>query len=249
VDGFAHSKSPAQLAGLRPGDVIVAINGHHFSLLTQETAYLRARADQRVVLTVNRNGRIFNTTTVLANGAKEILAGQKEPLYTKKTGFLGISFGAIKYDFVGAVQQAGIAFGSTAALSLSRLGEVVGNFSNYVHMLSSQKAADSTTAVRFVSPVGVVRLANTATQIGLSEVLYLLILINIFIGIFNLLPLLPFDGGHVAIALYEKARSLRGRQPYHADVNKLAPVVYVVIAVLAFYAVSSLFLDLRDIIS
>ena len=76
-------------------------------------------------------------------------------------------------------------------------------------MLGSQKAADSPKAVRFLSPVGVVVLANEATKIGWSEVLYLLILINIFVGIFNLVPLPPFDGGHVAIAIYEKVRSLR----------------------------------------
>ncbi len=56
-------------------------------------------------------------------------------------------------------------------------------------MLTNQKAADNPHAERFVSPVGVVRLANRATQIGTSEVLYLLILINIFVGIFNLVPL------------------------------------------------------------
>jgi hypothetical protein len=53
----------------------------------------------------------------------------------------------------------------------------------------------------------------------------------------------------VAIAIYEKLRSLRSRRPYHADVNKLAPVLYAVLAVLAFYAISSLFLDLRDVFS
>ena len=97
------------------------------------------------------------------------------------------------------------------------------NFGGYLNMLQNQKAADNPKAVRFVSPVGVVRLAHQASVIGFSEVLYLLILINIFVGIFNLVPLLPLDGGHVAIALYEKARSVRAKQPYHADVNKLAP--------------------------
>jgi membrane-associated protease RseP (regulator of RpoE activity) len=95
--------------------------------------------------------------------------------------------------------------------------------------------------------VGVVRLANVATQIGWGEVLYLLILINIFVGVFNLVPLLPLDGGHVAIALYEKLRSRAGRA-YHADVAKMTPLVYAVLAILAFYAVSSLFLDVRDLI-
>ncbi|HYA45553.1 MAG TPA: site-2 protease family protein, partial [Acidimicrobiales bacterium] len=86
------------------------------------------------------------------------------------------------------------------------------------------------------------------TQIGWSEVLYLLILINIFVGIFNMVPLLPLDGGHVAIALYEKVQSVRTRRPYHADVNKLLPIIYPVVALFAFYVVSSLFLDLRDLL-
>jgi len=92
-------------------------------------------------------------------------------------------------------------------------------------------------------------LAHEATEIGWSEVLYLLILINIFVGLFNMVPLLPMDGGHVVIALYEKVRSLWARQPYHADVNKMAPVVYVVFAVLLFYAVTAMFMDLRQVLS
>ena len=155
----------------------------------------------------------------------------------------------MRFGLVGSVEHAGTAFGATAVSSVTGLGRVVSDFSGYTHMLANQKAADSPTAERFESPVGVVRLANQATKIGLSEVLYLLVLINIFVGIFNMLPLLPFDGGHVAIAIYEKVRSLRTRRPYHADVNKLAPVLYAVLAVLAFYAISSLFLDLRDVLS
>jgi membrane-associated protease RseP (regulator of RpoE activity) len=116
-------------------------------------------------------------------------------------------------------------------------------------MLGSQKAADSPTAVRFVSPVGVVVDAKKATEIGWSEVLYLLIVINIFVGIFNLVPLPPLDGGHVAIAIYEKIRSLRTKKPYHADINKIMPVAYAMVALILFYGVSSLFLDLRDLLT
>lgn len=249
VDGFTHGKSPAQLAGLKPGDRILAVDGHHFSHWDQLTAYLKARPGQRVTLTIERRGHTFVTSTVLANAAKVVLAGMTAPLYTKPTGFLGIAAGPVRFGFIGSVEHAGTSFGKTVASSVGSLGRVVGNFGGYVNMLGSQKAADSTKAERFVSPVGVVRLANQAAQVGLSEVLYLLILINIFVGIFNLVPLLPMDGGHVAVALYEKARSLRSRRPYHADVSKLAPVIYLVIAVLAFYAVSSLFLDLRDVLS
>jgi membrane-associated protease RseP (regulator of RpoE activity) len=116
-------------------------------------------------------------------------------------------------------------------------------------MIATKKAADSPKAVRFASPVGVVVLANEATAIGWSEVLYLLIVINIFIGIFNLVPLPPLDGGHVAVAVYEKLRSLRTKKPYHADINKIMPVAYAMIALILFYGVSSLFLDLRDLLT
>ena len=251
VEGFAGGPSPAQLAGLKAGDRIIAVNGRHFSGWDQLTAYLRARPDQRVTLTIERAGHSFVTSVVLANGANVRLKGQKAPLYTKPTGLLGIEIkpSPVRFGLVGSVEHAGTAFGATAVTSVTGLARVVSDFGGYTHMLASQKAADSPTAERFESPVGVVRLANQATKIGLSEVLYLLILINIFVGIFNMLPLLPFDGGHVAIAIYEKVRSLRTKRPYHADVNKLAPVLYAVLAVLAFYAVSSLFLDLRDVLS
>jgi membrane-associated protease RseP (regulator of RpoE activity) len=251
IEGFAGVRSPAQMAGLRAGDRIIAVNGRHFAGWDQVTAYLRARPGQRVTLTVERAGRSFVTSVVLADGSKVRLVGDKTPLYKHPTGLLGIEIqpSPVRYGLVGSIEHAGTAFGSTVITSVGGLGKVVSNFGAYTNMLANQKAADSPTAERFVSPVGVVRLAHQATKIGLSEVLYLLIVINIFVGIFNLVPLLPLDGGHVAIAIYEKVRSLQTRRPYHADVNKLAPVLYTVLAVLAFYAISSLFLDLRDVFS
>jgi membrane-associated protease RseP (regulator of RpoE activity) len=248
VDSFTKGPSPAQQAGLRPGDRILAVDGHRFADWDALTAYLRARPDQKVTLTIEQNGRTFDTSAVLADGSKVIVKGETVPVYSKPTGLLGIEAGPVRFGLLGSIGHAGLSFGATAVSSVTGLGHVVSNFGNYAHMLANQKAADSPHAERFVSPVGVVVLANRATQIGISEVLYLLILINIFVGIFNLVPLLPLDGGHVAIALYEKARSLGRKRPYHADVNKLAPVLYAVLAVLAFYAISSLFLDLRDLL-
>ncbi len=251
VEGFSASKSPAQIAGLKAGDRIVAVNGRHFSGWDQLTAYLRARPGQRVTLTIERAGHSFATSVVLADGSKVRLPGDKTPLDKHPTGLLGIEIqpSPVRFGLAGSIEHAGTAFGATVVSSVKGLGHVVSDFGGYTNMLGNQKVADGPKAQRFVSPVGVVRLANQATKIGLSEVLYLLIVINIFVGIFNMLPLLPFDGGHVAIAIYEKLRSLRSRRPYHADVNKLAPVLYAVLAVLAFYAISSLFLDLRDAFS
>jgi len=211
---------------------------------------MRARPGLRVMLTVERAGRVFVTPpVVLANGARAVIQGETKPLYKQPAGLLGVSISpVVRYGLVGSVRHAGTAFGATVAVSVRNISRVVTDLGNYMNMLRDQKAADSPTAVRFVSPVGIVRLAHKAAQIGLSEVLYLLILINIFVGLFNLVPMLPMDGGYVAIALYEKARSWQTKQPYHSDISKLAPAAYLLMAVLVFYAVSSLFLDLRDLL-
>ena len=71
----------------------------------------------------------------------------------------------------------------------------------------------------------------------------MLAFINIFVGIFNLLPLLPLDGGHAAIATYERIRSRRGHR-YQMDVAKLLPSTYAVVAVLAFLMLATLWLDI-----
>ncbi len=86
-------------------------------------------------------------------------------------------------------------------------------------------------------------MASQAAHTGLYDVLNLLILINIFVGVFNLVPLLPLDGGHVAIAVYEAARSRRGRR-YHADVAKLLPLTYLVLLTIVFLGATSLYLDI-----
>jgi membrane-associated protease RseP (regulator of RpoE activity) len=249
VDGFAHSKSPAELAGLRPGDRILAVNGHHFSSWDAMTAYIKERPGDKVALTFEHHQKVSTVPVVLANGAKVSLAGSSAPLYSKPTGLLGVEGGPTRFGFLGSVEHAGAAFGSTVVSSVANVGKVVGNVSGYAKMLESQKAADSPHAVRFVSPVGVVELAHQTAQVGLSYVLWLLILINIFVGVFNMVPLLPLDGGHVAIALYEKVRSLRTGRPYHADVNKLAPVIYAALALILFYGVTAVFMDLRQALS
>ena len=72
-------------------------------------------------------------------------------------------------------------------------------------------------------------------------------MLNVFIGIFNLVPLLPLDGGHVALATYERIREIgRGGQRYFADVGKALPLVYLVVSVMIFIGLSSLYLDIAN---
>ena len=87
------------------------------------------------------------------------------------------------------------------------------------------------------------RLVVQAADTGWREVLVLLLTINVFVGIFNMIPLLPLDGGHVAIATYERLRSRKGRR-YHADVAKAMPIYYMVFVLILFIGLTSLYLDI-----
>ena len=74
---------------------------------------------------------------------------------------------------------------------------------------------------------------------GLAGVLYLLAILNVFVGVFNMFPLLPLDGGHAAIATYERVREIgRGGRRYFTDVARLMPFTMGVIVVLLFLFMS-----------
>jgi membrane-associated protease RseP (regulator of RpoE activity) len=70
-------------------------------------------------------------------------------------------------------------------------------------------------------------------------------MINVFVGVFNLVPLLPLDGGHVVIGTYERLRSRGGRR-YHADVAKALPLAYLVMIVLLSVGLVAVYLDIAD---
>ena len=99
---------------------------------------------------------------------------------------------------------------------------------------------------RLLSIYGAARLGSAMLDEGTHNYLWFLVLINVFVGIFNLVPLLPLDGGHAAIATYERIRSRKGKK-YVADINKLIPVTWVVITVLVGIALIALYRDIVDL--
>lgn len=99
-----------------------------------------------------------------------------------------------------------------------------------------------------LSLFGIVRFSDQIVEkVGWTGFIFFFAMINVFIGLFNLVPLLPFDGGHAAIATYERLRSRKGAEPYRADVAKLLPLTYMTLAFLGVLTVFVLWSDLtRD---
>src|SRR5262245_33815955 len=240
------AKSPAAAAGLQAGDKLVAVDGKSIPSWDDLRPALTGHVGDTMTFTIERNGEQVDIPVKLA---KHPDAGTFPEL--RDVGYAGIaptvhvpSVGLAE-SFVEAPRQL-VQIGGE---SLSALGARFSpsGISQYWHVLTTdnkQTNNQQSDNERFVSVVGFGRLAVQATESGWVEVAFLLITLNVFVGLFNLLPLLPFDGGHIAIATYEKIASSVKRRRVQVDVAKLMPLTAVVMAVLAFIFLSSLFLDL-----
>ena len=112
----------------------------------------------------------------------------------------------------------------------------------------AQEANFDKNAKRPISMVGAASMAAGLAEADWGALLLLLAVLNIFIGLFNLVPLLPFDGGHIAIAFYERIRERMkgdGRR-YFIDPAKMYPVAVIVVGVLGLLFLSTVYMDVVD---
>lgn len=232
--------APADVAGLRQGDRIVSVDGRAVDEWSDVPDTVRPHGGETVDFVVERAGRRLTVPVEL----------DAENPIGQKVGYAGIAPEyVVPHLSVGEsiVQTPGMVYEVTRE-SVGALGRIfsLSGIRNYTETVAGndQSSDDSQPSERFISPVGFGRLANQAVQNGWVAAVGLLIAINIFVGVFNMVPLLPFDGGHVAIATYEKIASTVRHRRVQADVNKLIPLTVAVIGVLAFIFLSSLFLDL-----
>lgn len=229
--------SPAAEAGLRPGDTIVAIDGQTVeptgwdSWTTVQQA-IRSHPDQALSLTIERDGdRQDLTVTPIPNTVYEDQTA--EDVIT--AGYLGVS---PVYGFARqSITELPGYFANTVSQSVERL---LGIPERVPALFGAAFLGDERDENGPIGIVGVGRISGEVFALTdfsglekLSFFLSLLASVNLVLFLFNLLPIYPLDGGHVAGALYEKARSsvarLRGRpDPGPFDIARLMPVAYVV---------------------
>ena len=237
---------PAKAAGFKPGDVVTAVDGTPVKGPDQLVARIKASAGKPVHVTVVRGGA---TRTLTVTPVKVT-----RPKTTTPVGAVGVSVG--EYQKVVHVGPVGVVkeTGSTVKVL------VTGTWQTLTHKLGtiSKVYSPDRDPSGFVGVVGVGRISGEIANLHdslsdrLSGLLLTLAGLNLFVGVFNLLPLLPLDGGHIAVVWFEAVRDkLRRARGYRGplqrvDYNRLMPLTF---AVVVLFAGFTLFLLGADIVN
>jgi membrane-associated protease RseP (regulator of RpoE activity) len=245
--------SPAAAAGVRPGDVLVAVDGRRTATFEEVREAIAGRFGDTVPVTVERDGRELVLDTALdVPHPDPALEGQ---------GFLGVAPRPVDAP-LGVVEGARRTFsgplsvwsladatvdGLVQVFSLDGLGRFFGSVDG-----DEPRSADSVTSL-----VGAGQIVNEfGTQGDVFAVLLVLAQLNLVLGILNLLPLPPLDGGHVAVLAVEEAvngvRRLR-RSPdgaraarFHLNPGVVTPIALTVIAFFLVLTTTALYLDITS---
>jgi membrane-associated protease RseP (regulator of RpoE activity) len=230
--------SPAQQSGFQVGDRIVAVNGVAVKEWDDVPRYVEAHGESELTFTVVRKDTNQRLDVAVRPQKARTEDGKEVPR---------IGIAAERYLETKSIPSA---IGSTVTDMPEFMWETVkalgGIFSpdgiqNYGELLSGDGGDNNK---RFLSPVGAARVAGQAVENGWGPVLLFLFAINVFVGIFNMVPLLPLDGGHVAIATYEKIASrIKGRRVM-VDVQRLMPITAAVLGLLVIMGLTALYLDI-----
>jgi membrane-associated protease RseP (regulator of RpoE activity) len=233
--------SPARLAGLRQGDTVVSFDGQHVSTWTQlGNAIRHTPPGHPVPVTVLRDGKkvtLHVTLATVSGRAGSYLGVENADIFTRDGPARALGY-------------AGTTFGQVLAGS----GKAIADLPAAVpHLFAKSRAKYAGGQVTSVVGVGEITGQVVSADVGwLYKADYILLIVaelNIFVGAFNLLPLLPLDGGHVAVVAYERARALiarlRGRaDPGLVDMTKLVPVSLGVFAIIVFFGMVLILADI-----
>jgi RIP metalloprotease RseP len=235
VVGEETVPTPAAAAGLREGDVIRSIGGHRIVTWADVEEALADLSAGPTELVVDRGGELVVLDADLID--REQVDGVSD------TRYLGIAPAVDTYDpgVFGAVGVAGSQVWQGIGFTFQAIGDMVkpSSLAQYVGVLVGDTEVDE--EIRPVSPIGIVNIGSQTESA--ATFLGILAFVNVILATINLLPLFPLDGGHFAVAVYEK---VSGRE---ANVRRLAPVAAAVIGLFAFLGFVAIILDIVNPIS
>lgn len=225
---------PAAGAGIETGDIVVAVDGVAATSPSAVTDQIRAHDPGDIVtIGVIRDGAQVDVPVTLGSRPDD-----------SSVGFLGVSSGYevayVRDGLVATIGDVGADMWDGAYQSVKGVVTVVNPVNLFNHLTGQSDDLET----RPTTLVGATNVSSTIGDFdGVKGILLLLSAVNLFFGLFNLFPLLPFDGGHAAIATYERIRSRPGKR-YFADVTKMMPVALGVMTLLGFMLFTGLYLDI-----
>jgi membrane-associated protease RseP (regulator of RpoE activity) len=256
--GSVSSESAAETAGFQDGDRIVRVDGEPVSSFDgDDLSAVLGRYDvgDDVTFTVERDGSERALETELGRRPDDIPGGRPG------SPFLGVTSGSVyDSDPIGigeAIVRSPGEMGSFVSENVRAMAGLfspsgLGDYADDVRRGSGESqqpsggggsASSDDDGNRVISILGAVRLAADVSDQGIGPVLVFFFGINVFIGLINMAPLPPLDGGHAAVAIYERIRSRRGHR-YQVDMAKLLPLTYVVVLGLMLLGATAVYLDI-----
>lgn len=225
------SSSPAADAGMRPGDVIVGVgdvrNPTQDQMRELVTSAVADHPGSPIAVTVQRDGQEIELEIV----------PELDTVEGVKMGRVGIVLGTERIGLVPSVVAGVKEVGFAIEESIGQVGRVFGpqGIGRIVTLLTSDAPRDQQDAT---SVVGISQQVGATSSRGdWGTVLYFFAFVTVFIGLINLVPLPPFDGGHLAVVAYEKVMHRA------VDMRKLIPVSAAVIAFFVIFVSATMFLD------
>jgi membrane-associated protease RseP (regulator of RpoE activity) len=243
--GDCQGPSPAAAAGIQAGDVVVKVGDTPVADFDKMVDAVR-KLDGPTPFTVERDGSQFTTVVDVTQAQRWIKKDDQAPTSVGSIGVSAARFLPTQYNPASAV-PATFAFTGDLAVEIGKsLAKIPTKVGALVHSIGGGERDPETP----ISVVGASIIGGDTVEAGLWVAFwFFLAQLNFVLGAINLVPLLPFDGGHIAIAVYEKIRNMirsaRGMVAA-APVNylRLMPATYVVLFVVAGYMLLTVTADL-----
>ncbi len=238
--GDVGAETGAAAADIRRGDIILSVGGAIVDDGDLGAAVRQSQPGDTVEVVVERDGEQLTVDATLTENTA--------PGEFNGTALLGVtSRGAMEWEDRSIGEAARTTFTDLFPVtweSTKGIVQVLNPINIFEHLTGESE--DLTT--RPTTLVGVTRFSDDVGEMdGVAGMLYLLAILNVFVGVFNMFPLLPLDGGHAAIATYERFREIgRGGRRYFTDVARLMPFTMGVIVLLLFLFMSGLYLDITE---